>query len=340
MEKKGAEALKIIGEIRGMETVAPNFNLDKDFYTTKELGKELNWLTEKESTHFISNMIRYHRLKEKPEFCQHKNNIYYYPTHYKLFCKRLDTKPESSKAEAVTFSLLRSQFEDVTIAEDVSTGGADFLCVSENKKIIVELTCAESEAVASQSGWPNGVPEEGSGGSFGLITHMLRTKASDKAFQLSGYNMPRVLAITCEHVAADVLLGPLGAEMFFTSDTKIAVPINAGEPTNEKIHLTTDLNDSVFFRFRNGTIEPCRQSISVIFLISIFVDKLYVVGILHPRPQHNFPISLLPSVPFLRIRRWPPKNNGIETEWVIHSPKPTAFYHQEVKFKDKELKNI
>ena len=78
VEKGGAEALRIIGEIKGMETVAPNFNLDKDFYTTKELGEELGWLTEKGSTHFVSQMISHHKFKEKPEYCQHKKNIYYY----------------------------------------------------------------------------------------------------------------------------------------------------------------------------------------------------------------------------------------------------------------------
>jgi hypothetical protein len=263
-----------------------------------------------------------------------------YPSHYKLFCDRLDSKPESARAEAVTFCLLRSQFEDVTIAEDVVTGGADFFCVTESGKIIVEVTSTESEAVAAQSGWPSGIPEDGSSGSFGLITHMLRTKASEKASQLSGYEMPRILAITCEHIGADVLLGPLGAEMFLTSDTKITVPIAAGEPIEDRIHLTTDLKDSVFFRFRDGIVEPCRQSISAIFLISIFADKSFVVGILHPDPRHVLPISLLPSVPFLRVRKWPPENHGIETEWVIHSPGPAVFYHQEVTFKDKELRSI
>jgi hypothetical protein len=78
VEKEGAEALKIIGEIQGMETVVPDFNLDEDFYTTKELGEKLDWLTEKGSTHFLSIMISHHRLKENPEYCQHKNNIFYY----------------------------------------------------------------------------------------------------------------------------------------------------------------------------------------------------------------------------------------------------------------------
>lgn len=261
-----------------------------------------------------------------------------YPAHYGPFCKRLRTNPESARAEAVTFSLFRPLVEEITIAEDVVEGGADFLCSNAEAKFIVEVTSLEGSAVAAQSGWPNTIREDGSGGSFGMITHMLRTKASDKASQLSGYEMPRVLVITCEHIAADVLLGPLGAEMFLTSETKITVPISAGEPIDEKVHLTTDLKDSVFFRFRNGLVESCRQSISVVILLSVFGDKCLIVGILHPDPQHVFSIELLPSVPFLRMKRWPPENHRIETEWVIHSPKPAEFYHHKVVLKEKELR--
>lgn len=199
-----------------------------------------------------------------------------YPAHYKLFCNRLDSQPESARAEAVTFSLFRSVLDDVKIEEDVVTGGPDFLCVAENAKFIVEVTCLEGDAVAAQSGFPNGLPEDGSGGYFGMITHMLRTKVSEKTPQLSGYGMPRALAITSEHIVADELLGPYAAEMFLTSDTKITVPIVAGETIDEKIHLTTDLKDSVFFRFKNGVVELCRRSISTIFLISI-LDRKSVV---------------------------------------------------------------
>ena len=80
VEKEGAEALRIIGEIKGMETVVPNFNLDKDFYTTKELGEELGWLTDKGSTYYVSCMIKHFDVKGEPKYCQHKNNIFYYTT--------------------------------------------------------------------------------------------------------------------------------------------------------------------------------------------------------------------------------------------------------------------
>ena len=262
-----------------------------------------------------------------------------YPKHYQSYRTRLKNKPESAKAEAVTFSILRSNFNDVNLAEDISTGGADFFCSSNDVEFIVEVTCIETESVVTQSGWKNKVspaPNK-TAFSFGMITHMLRTKVSSKAAQLSGNNIPRLLIITSEHIGADSLLGPRAAEILLTSDIKIKVPI--GKPIG-KVDLATDLKDSVFFRFKNGSLEPCRRSISAILLISIFDDKSLIVGILHPEPQYIFPIMLLPSVPFLRLKKWPPENSNIEIEWVVNKPKAEKFYHREIKFKDEELKSI
>jgi hypothetical protein len=260
-----------------------------------------------------------------------------YPKHFQAYCQRLKNNLESAKAEAITFSFLRSTSVDVKLAEDLSTGGVDFLAKSNHEEFIVEVKCLEAEAVAARSGWKNEVPEDGCGGSFAMITHMLRTKASGKAAQLLGHSIPRILAITCEHVAADALLGPHGAETLLTSDTMIEVPI--GTPV-DKVNLITDLKDSVFFRSKNGQFQSCRRSISAILLLSIFADKSLVVGILNPDPVHNFPIKILPSIPFLRMRKWPPKNNMLETEWVIYKPKAEAFYHRRVELKDNELRNI
>ena len=109
-----------------------------------------------------------------------------YPQHYKSYCTRLKNKPESAKAEAVTFSILRSNFDNVKLDEDISTGGADFLCKSNDIEFIVEVTCIETESVVTQSGWKNKVPPtpNKTAFSFGMITHMLRTKVSSKAAQL------------------------------------------------------------------------------------------------------------------------------------------------------------
>lgn len=259
-----------------------------------------------------------------------------YRAHYQSYCRRLNENTEAGKAEAVMFSLLRNTVDQITLAEDVSTGGVDFLCISDQNRFMVEVTSLEAESVATQSGCPN-VIADGTGGWFGMITHMLRTKVSSKTSQLSGYDMPRLLAITSEHVAADVLLGPHGAEALLTSDTKIEVPI--GKPIN-KVGVATDLKDSVFFRFKKGEIELCKRSISAILLVTILADRSLVVGVLHPEPAYQFPIALLPSVPFLRLKEWPPKDNHLETEWIIAKPRPGDFLHRKVVIKDKELRTI
>ncbi|MDD3249404.1 MAG: hypothetical protein GX874_08950 [Smithella sp.] len=259
-----------------------------------------------------------------------------YPSHFQSYCRRMKAKIESVKAEAITFSILRSIFKDVQVAEDISTGGTDFLCKSNGNQFIFEVTCLEAESVAAQSGWRNEVSENVSAGFFRMITHMLRTKVSSKTMQLSGYSVPRTLVITCEHVAADVLLGTHGAELLLTSDTMIEVPI--GKPI-DTVDIVTDLKDSVFFRLKNGALESCRRSISAILLFSVLAKTTLAVGILHPDPEYKFPISLLPSVPFMRMKEWPPINNRIETEWVIDKPKAEEFYHREVELTDKELRS-
>lgn len=248
-----------------------------------------------------------------------------YPSHFQRFCIRSEEDLESTKAEAVVFSLMRSIFQELKIGEDISTGGADFICTSKNAKFITEVTCLKAESVANQSGISNHVPKDGAAGSFGMITHMLRTKASSKARQVSGYPFPRLLVITSEHRWADFLLGPHGAETLLTSDTKIEVPL--GQPINST-ELVTDMKNSVFFRPKNGSLEPCRRSISAILLISIYANRSLVVGILHPNPKKKFPMSLLPSVPFLRLKKWPLENNQIETEWVIQRPAHAEFHHR------------
>ena len=62
-----------------------------------------------------------------------------YPKHSQSYCTRLKNNPESAKAEAVTFSILRSNFDDVKLAEDISMGGADFFCSLNDVKFIIEV---------------------------------------------------------------------------------------------------------------------------------------------------------------------------------------------------------
>lgn len=80
VEKDGAPALKLLGSVSGVETYTPDLNLDKDYYTTKELAEELGLLTAKQSAMYMSAIIWKYDIQSKSEYYQHKN-------HQKLYSK-------------------------------------------------------------------------------------------------------------------------------------------------------------------------------------------------------------------------------------------------------------
>ena len=242
-----------------------------------------------------------------------------YPNHAKPYCTRLKNQPESATAEAVVYCFLEANLEDVQVAEKMDVGGVDFKCKERDAEFVAEVTCLEAEAVTSQSGLPAG---PSCGGHYSMITDVLRTKASGKAKQMSMYNCPRVLVMACQHAGASPVLGISGAEDLLTSETKIAIgSINSPDGN----YLVTDLANSVFFRLENGHVKPCRRSISAILLISLSVVSAFVTGILHPDPIHRFPIEYLPTVPFVRLQKWPLENYKIQTEWITHRPPKQEF---------------
>jgi len=256
--------------------------------------------------------------------------------HHSKYVKRKKYNSESARAEAVLFALLRQLTDSTTVHEDPSTGGPDFLCKKEHMSFLVEVTSMKTTTVEQASGLKN-TPSQGAT-SFSLITHVLRNTASNKAFQLSGFEVPRILAVTTEHIDGSVLFGPGAAKILLTGETKISYPIDSPESSTQVI---TNLNDSIFFRFRkNGSVEPCRQSISVILLVHILGCSCWIVGILHPEPAVAFDIKLLPEIPFLRIANWPFLNTAINLEWVISAPKAAEFHCSRVKFLKEELTTL
>ena len=242
-----------------------------------------------------------------------------YPNHAKSYYTRLKNQPEGATSEAVVYSFLKANLDDVQVAEKMDVGGVDFKCKVGDAEFVAEVTCLETEAVISQSGLPTGPSY---GGHYSMITDVLRTKASGKATQMSRYNCPRVLVMTCQHAGTSAILGIGGAEDLLTSETKIAIGSISNPGGN---HLVTDLDNSVFFRWKNDRVESCRRSISAILLFRLSGVSAFITGISHPDPIHKFPIEFLPTVPFVRVKKWPLENNRIKIEWVTHKPPKQDF---------------
>lgn len=78
VEKEGAPALKLIGEIQGVKAYSANMNLKDDWYTTKELGEKLGLLTGKGSTAYMTAVIKKFNIQNDNQYFQSKNKQKFY----------------------------------------------------------------------------------------------------------------------------------------------------------------------------------------------------------------------------------------------------------------------
>ena len=258
-----------------------------------------------------------------------------HPERVKSYRDLLNSQPASARAEAVTFHFLKANLKGVRVQEDPVAGGVDFQCKTGTGKFMVEVKWLETESVTRKSGLKNESPLKRSSEWYSGITGKLFGTAKKKVSQISGYDCPRILVIACEHPQADMLLGTIDAEFLLTGEQKITVLPFSNQ--SENLDLETDLKNSVFFRYNKkiGQLESCRRSISAILLFSIFGANVFVVGILHSDPVHKFPIEFLSSIPFVRLKKWPPENSILEIEWInykkpgqiIHEPEPHNFWY-------------
>lgn len=256
------------------------------------------------------------------------------PSNLKPFENLRKSNPESALGEAVVFGILQQLGLNPAIADAPGVGGADFLCtykpgVLSNLAVpfVVEATTLDPDAVSRKSSWPNSVPDEISGGPFGLITDRIVERAAKKIPQLAKHPMPRVLAIASSHAGSSVLLDTLAARSVLRSEPKIIQPLD-GSPASQAV----DIDNSAFLRWDDtGNIVTQRESISAVLLVSIVGNRSLVLGVLHPAPHYPLDLDMLPNVPFVKIARWPLEGHKISVEWVLGQPSPRPFKHKLIR---------
>jgi hypothetical protein len=255
-----------------------------------------------------------------------------YPQHLKAFDSRRQADPDSACAEAVVFSVLRTERQEPSVAEVLGSGGPDFLCLpGSDRAYFLEVTSLDRAAVERRSDWPDKISDQGRW--FGDITRSVCNKCAQKAPQLAGRPAPRVLAICTTHSGASVLLGTLAAEDLMTPEASVSVPDGASA---EEARRIADMRVSPFLEIQDGNLVPVRRSISAILLVTIHGDGAGVLGLLHPDPAAKFDYRTLAKVPFLRFVG-PVQDGAPRTEWVVGDPEPKLSYHRAVSLSDAEL---
>ena len=213
----------------------------------------------------------------------------------------------------ITF--FKGKVEQVQVYETLNEGGVDFECQTGASKFVAEVTHLDHDSVSCISGLEN---ELTSGvRSYSNINPILFNTVSRKTSQMSGYECPGILIIACSHLHAGALLGTIDAEWLLTGDNKIELSAFREAGGFTSVNNVTEMENSCFLRWNAGW-EPAHRDISAILFFDISGASAFVLGILHPDPTHKFSPKLLPSTPFVRLKKWPPEHGRLEVEWVKH----------------------
>ena len=149
---------------------------------------------------------------------------------------------------------------------------------------------------------------------------------------MSKYNYPGILVIASDHPLADTLFDPFDAQRLLVGDMKIGFSIATKRQEMQERSTTnvTELKYSCFLQV-NQDWDVCNRSISAVLLFHITGVNAFLLGILHPDPKYKFSSKLLPSVPFIRLKKWPPDSNVLKVEWVKYEENESVVTEPEQK---------
>lgn len=253
------------------------------------------------------------------EISSHRNWLKLFNNAYATKWERLlKADPEAAICEAATRKLLSEHQVKVEPHDELSNGGPDFLCNKYNKSFYVEVTCITTDTATQATGLVPNSPNQNY--TPKSLTRRIFYEMCNKASQLSNLDSPNVLVIgTLHDIAGHIFFDKNYAMEVLTSKPKISVQFDeeqgraVGDP-----YQTTDLRYSGFVRpdkNSTGSIEDARKTISTLILCSFGTKPPRAIGVLHPKPKHNFDRTLLPKIEFCRLAE-EYQSGQLEVEWI------------------------
>ena len=211
---------------------------------------------------------------------------------------------ESAIVEACARQWLSLHVEKVEPAEDLSTGGPDFLCQKSGESFYAEVACLERKTVTediSLQPMPDNKAQ-----CFRPLTRAVFRKCIGKAKQCGGLDAPVLLLIGTMHFQGseicfnpDFLNDTLTGETYISWKSNLATGELVEGPRNatslsKASFLAPSKNDAMSFDF-------VRRSISGVLFCGFGLIPPVVTGILHPRAARPFNSELLAAVKFGRV---------------------------------------
>lgn len=225
---------------------------------------------------------------------------------------------EAAMCEAAIRRHLNSQGVLVSPNEtiDGSSRAPDFRCQKDGQHFYVEVTCLSIEKVIKSTGI-NDQPEGAS--YFSLLTDAVFNACKHKTPQCTSLNAATLVAVGTFHLFASCrYMGKCTCEDLLTGKPKITgvVDSRTGAMIGDS-YDSTNLESATFLRpvtCAEG-MAHARSPVSGILLYGLGGEPVEVHGILHPSPVLSFDRSMLPEIPFCRLKDGY-KAGTLMTEWI------------------------
>lgn len=220
---------------------------------------------------------------------------------------------EGAIAEAVAWDFLRCRVDTITLADDPSTGGPDFLCHVGAKRFFVEVTNMTRDSVTEHTGL---IENQHGPRWYALLTAQVDRKVTKKAGKSSDLGAPLLLVLTTLHFdASHACVCQDSIACLLTSDTGISSIYDptTGEAVGDEFQ-STDLRYAVFVEpplildsNGNPVFRVVRRNISAVVVcgFGLMPPDMRAFGALHPDPVHVFEPAWLSDVPFCKYAQWP-----------------------------------
>ncbi|MBW8014583.1 MAG: hypothetical protein FVQ82_00190 [Planctomycetes bacterium] len=234
----------------------------------------------------------------------------------------LNDNSEGALCEAGTRQLLQEL--DVSVEPYPLKGNdrnPDFKCEKDSKLFYVDATCVMKDT-ATRGSRLDDVARNPKASYYSLLTNAYFRKAGKKKSQFENLNAPCIISIGTLHFKAGALcFNKMSAEEILTGKSGIGIQISkrtggaVGDPYN-----STSLESAPFLKARKiicdePPIQPVWQTISAVLLCPFGTQPVKCMGILHPKPDHEFERNLLPHIEFCRLKAgW--EGGTLTPEWI------------------------
>ncbi|HET6878925.1 MAG TPA: hypothetical protein VFI31_02145 [Pirellulales bacterium] len=221
--------------------------------------------------------------------------------------KTYRSSPHAAICEATFWKVLADRVIEVEPNEEL-TGAAqrpDYRCKKDGQEFYVEVTCVLTATASKKTALSATLPDRRLH-PFDIwgFNRAVNAECQNKVKQCANLGAPCLLAIGTFHsMVSTACVKKVLLSGILTGDVGIGWKVDPSQRgESEKTNFVTDLQNAAFLYAANQAIQSRRSPLSGLLIGGFGVIPWRKLGILHPKPIHEFDTKLLDDIEFCRLQ--------------------------------------